>query len=153
MAEHTADKTSRPHPARALFADDEPAVRFLEHRRDEFRICCGDPSAAEPATEQGTLLPGGEQACNVGWQPMGSAPRDGTEVLLRVDRRAGIPGSCLVGHYMPRGHCIKDHPVIDSGWYFWTGMMFDKASKPVLWMPIPGAAEREGKNSPSAVRS
>lgn len=71
------------------------------------------------------------------WQPMETAPRDGTEVLLQVEYRSGIPGKCLVGHYMPGGHCIEDHPAIDSGWYFWNGCMFDRASKPMRWMPLP----------------
>lgn len=69
--------------------------------------------------------------------PMDSAPLDGTEVLLRVKRRAGIPGKFLVGHYMPGGHCIEDHPAIAAGWYFWNGCMFDAASEPEGWMPLP----------------
>lgn len=76
-----------------------------------------------------------------GWQPMKTAPRDGTEVLLRVAYRAGIPGKCLVGHWMPGGHCIGDHPPIDEGWYFWNGYMFDKASKPIAWLLIPESPE------------
>jgi hypothetical protein len=71
------------------------------------------------------------------WQPMETAPKDGTEVLLRVEYRAGIPGKCLVGHYMGGGHCIEDHPPIDSGWYFWNGCRFDNRAKPIEWMPIP----------------
>jgi len=69
--------------------------------------------------------------------PMDSAPLDGAEVLLRVKMRAGIPGKYLVGHYMQGGHCIEDHPAIDAGWYFWNGCMFDKASEPDGWMPLP----------------
>lgn len=71
------------------------------------------------------------------FQSMDSAPRDGTEVLLKVEILAGIRGKFLVGHYMPGGHCIEDHPAIDSGWYFWNGCMFDKASKPLEWAPLP----------------
>lgn len=71
------------------------------------------------------------------WKPMNTAPRNGTEVLLQVERRAGIPGKCLVGHWMPGGHCIEGHPPIDAGWYFWNGRMFDKASTPVQWMRLP----------------
>ena len=71
------------------------------------------------------------------WQPMSSAPLDGTEVVLVVEHRAGIPYGCLVGHFMVGGHCIEDSPPIDRGWYFWTGCMFDKASKPVCWSPLP----------------
>jgi hypothetical protein len=71
------------------------------------------------------------------WRPIQSAPKDGTEVLLAVKLRAGVPGKLLVGHYMPGGHCIEDHPAIDAGWYFWNGCMFDKAAKPTHWMPLP----------------
>ena len=71
------------------------------------------------------------------WQPMETAPLDGTEVLLAVELRANITGRCLVGHWMRGGHCIEDHPPIEQGWYFWNGSMFDKASKPLYWMPLP----------------
>jgi len=79
------------------------------------------------------------------WQPMKTALRDGTELLLAVERRAGISGRCLVGHYMPGGHCVEDHPPIAEGWYFWNGSMFDKASKPIAWMPLPEAAAAGGE--------
>jgi len=77
------------------------------------------------------------------WQPMDTAPKDGTEILLLVERRAGISGKMLVGHWMPGGHCIEGHPPIDEGWYFWSGSMFDKASRPLRWMPLPEAAGRK----------
>jgi hypothetical protein len=73
------------------------------------------------------------------WRPMESAPKNGTEVLLAVRIRAGVAGKMLVGHFMPGGHCIEDHPAIEAGWYFWNGSMFDKASEPVAWMPLPAA--------------
>jgi hypothetical protein len=73
-----------------------------------------------------------------GWQPIETCPRKaGKEYLLRVKVRAGIRGSSLVGHWMPGGHCIEDHPAIDGGWYFWNGCMFDLAAEPTHWMPLP----------------
>lgn len=69
--------------------------------------------------------------------PMETAPKDGSEVLLRVKHRAGIPGKFLVGHYVPGGHCIEDHPPVASGWYFWNGCMFDRAAEPINWIPLP----------------
>lgn len=75
----------------------------------------------------------------VGWQPMETAPKNGTEILIEVEWRAGIRGKCLVGHYMAGGNCIEDHPPIDAGWYFWNGCTFDRAAKPVRWMHIPPA--------------
>jgi hypothetical protein len=80
-----------------------------------------------------------------GWQPIESAPKkSGQEVLLLVRVRAGIPFGMLVGHWMPGGHCIEDHPAIDGGWYFWNGCMFDKASEPTHWMPLPPAPNSKG---------
>jgi hypothetical protein len=73
-------------------------------------------------------------------QPMDTAPKDGTEVILRVKMRAGIPHQYLVGHYMPGGHCIEDHPPIAAGWYFWNGCMFDSASEPEGWLALPHEA-------------
>lgn len=72
---------------------------------------------------------------------METAPKDGTEVILQVKLRAGIPHKFLVGHYMPGGYCIEDHPEIDAGWYFWNGCMFDKAAEPERWWPLPNAVE------------
>lgn len=71
------------------------------------------------------------------WKSMETAPKDGQEIILKVERRAGIPGKCLVGHYMVGGHCIDDHPPINSGWYFWNGCMFDTAAKPIAWDELP----------------
>ncbi len=71
------------------------------------------------------------------WQPMATAPKDGREVLLQVAYRAGIPGKCLVGHWQRGGLCIEDQPAIDAGWYFWNGLMFDKAAEPTRWLPLP----------------
>lgn len=69
------------------------------------------------------------------WQPIATAPKDGTEILLCVESRSRNAGGMLVGHYMPGGHSISE------GWYFWSGSMFDKSSKPTHWMPLPEAAE------------
>lgn len=71
------------------------------------------------------------------WHTIDSAPKDGTEVLLAVEMRAGIPKGVLVGHYMGGGHCIEGHPPISAGWYFWNGCMFDEAAKPTHWSPLP----------------
>ena len=71
------------------------------------------------------------------WRPIDTAPRDGSEVLLRVKVRAGISGKCLVGHYMKGGHCIEGHPPISAGWYFWNGSFFDSAAGPTHWLPLP----------------
>lgn len=77
------------------------------------------------------------------WRPMGTAPKDGTEVLLVVERRAGMAECCLVGHWMPGGHCIEDHPPIAEGWYYWYGNFFNLAEKPLYWMPLPSVPSQE----------
>lgn len=83
------------------------------------------------------------------WHPMSTAPKTGEEVLLCVETRAGMDGKMLVGHFMPGGHCIDDHPPISEGWYFWNGCMFDKAAKPTCWMALPKAdAEEALKEKP-----
>ena len=80
-----------------------------------------------------------------GWRPIETAAKDGgKEVLLRVKMRAGIPGGLLVGHWMDGGFTVgDDHPAIAGGWYFWNGRMFDKASEPTHWMPLPSPPEPE----------
>lgn len=77
------------------------------------------------------------RVAQLGWQSIETAPKDGTEVILAVKMRAGIRHGILVGHYMEGGFCIEDHPAIDAGWYFWNGSMFDLASKPTHWKPLP----------------
>jgi hypothetical protein len=71
------------------------------------------------------------------WQPIETAPKDGTEILLRVKKRAGVTGKYLVGHYMEEGSYCDEYPPIDKGWYFWNGCSFDKASEPTNWMHLP----------------
>jgi hypothetical protein len=75
------------------------------------------------------------------WRPMDTAPRNGTEILLRVKLRAGMSGCMLVGHFMQGGHCIEDHPPIPQGWYFWDGSMFDRAAEPEAWLPLPAESK------------
>ena len=84
------------------------------------------------------------------WRSIETAPKDGTEVLLRVERRAGVPGGLLVGHFMSGGHCIEDHPPIDRGWYFWNGAIFDRAANPTHWMPLPAPPTESAVESAKA---
>lgn len=66
------------------------------------------------------------------WFPIDSAPKDGRDVLLLLGTRL-----CVVGHYMPGGHCIEDHPPIDKGWYYWNGAMFAVSDDPIAWTSLP----------------
>jgi hypothetical protein len=70
--------------------------------------------------------------------PIDSAPKDGREVLLLVQEEGLRQPKYFVGHYMPGGHCIEDHPPIDKGWYWWNGRMFDMGYTPTHWAPLPG---------------
>ena len=88
-------------------------------------------------TKKRNELTSDEQVKISKWNPIETVPKDGREVILKVKIRAGIPGKCLIGHFMPGGHCIEDHPPIEAGWYFWNGYMFDKAAEPIEWMPLP----------------
>lgn len=77
------------------------------------------------------------------WRPIDTIPKDKDgdpepgEFLLLVKSRAGVPYKCLVGHWMPGGCCIEDHPPVARGWHFWNGAMFDRASDPTHWMRLP----------------
>lgn len=62
------------------------------------------------------------------WQTMDTAPKDGTEVILRDAHMVRV-----LAHYMAGGFCIEDHPAINAGWYFWDGYMFNNSFKPLAW--------------------
>ena len=86
------------------------------------------------------------------WRSMDSAPKDGSDVLIQTAMRTGSSSGistylCLVGHYMPGGHCIEDHPPIEQGWYSWTGSQFQKPHKPIAWMPLPAIDAAQGDPS------
>lgn len=96
----------------------------------------GERAAYREGVEEGTKIAARQPAA---WNSMDTAPKDGTEILIEVELRAGVGGRCLVGHYMRGGHCIEDHPPIAEGWYFWNGCAFDKAAKPIRWRHIQPA--------------
>lgn len=68
------------------------------------------------------------------WQPIASAPKDGTEIILKVKSRAGIPKKFLIGHWASG---CNDYQAIKGGWYFWNGCLFDDAAEPLEWLPLP----------------
>jgi hypothetical protein len=67
------------------------------------------------------------------WQDIATAPKDGTEILVRCQNRAGLPGT-VVAHF---ASWIEDHPPIDAAFYFWNGGQFTPATKPTHWTPLP----------------
>jgi hypothetical protein len=127
------------------------AILNAAYKGNLFRVTFGmvvviDPrnELVDPDADTLEVHPKVKAALEAGeWQPIDTAPKDGTEVLLMVERRAGMTGCSLVGHYMQGGHCIEDHPPISAGWYFWNGCMFDTAAKPTHWLPLPSAPEKD----------
>lgn len=101
-----------------------PPIEWWDRLVETLRAAAGLPAA--PVRSEATEL-----------YAMDTAPLDGREVLIKVERRAGVRDRWLVGHWMPGGHCIEDHPPIEAGWYGWTGGMFRPAEKPVGWLPLP----------------
>ena len=93
---------------------------------------CGCPrGAVDPE-----LLP--KVQAGKSWLPISTFPKNERgepkpgEVLLKL-----ASGITVVGHWMPGGFCIEDHPSIEAGWYTWAGSMFDLAHQPTHWMPLP----------------
>jgi hypothetical protein len=138
----TASLRALPSPAEAVNGSKHHAcdlLPLLDSDRAEAGENCAEclTIVAKLAKYESAPAEAGEKPTE--WRPMESAPKNGTEVLLAVRIRAVVAGKMLVGHFMPGGHCIEDHPAIEAGWYFWNGSMFDEASEPVAWMPLPAA--------------
>lgn len=114
-------------------------MRHIDVVIDKLEVIVDELVSSKKLRVAQTALVSARKAKNetLGLQKMETAPRDGREVLLKVAYRAGIPGKYLVGHYMPGGHCIEDHPPISAGWYFWNGCEFDRAAEPIAWMELP----------------
>lgn len=68
------------------------------------------------------------------FRPMSQAPKDGTEIIIKVKSRAGIPKKFLIGHWASG---CNDYQAIKGGWYFWNGCLFDDAAEPLEWLPLP----------------
>lgn len=64
------------------------------------------------------------------WQPIDSAPTDGTVVWVYNDAAHGLPGFCCKAAYHP-----------DAGW------CCDELREATLWMPIEAAAQIEAKRA------
>jgi hypothetical protein len=76
----------------------------------------------------------GTQATWPEWREIATAPKDGTEVLVRVIR-ANCPGS-LVAHYTHGGG--EEQPPFGPAWFFYDGSGFrELAHAPTKWLPLP----------------
>jgi hypothetical protein len=70
------------------------------------------------------------------WQPIETAPKDGTEVLLFYPRyRQGI----FIGHFDVSVHMShgKETYRSEKWWNGGYGGMFGKEPEPTHWMPLP----------------
>lgn len=86
-----------------------------------------------PNTRASTLEDIASRIVAPAWQPITTAPKDGTEILVRCQNRAGLPGT-VVAHFCS---WVEDHPPIAETFYFWDGVQFKEAVKPTHWMPLP----------------
>jgi len=68
------------------------------------------------------------------WQPIETAPKDATEILLLVEKD-GMKHP-IVAHWAHGGG--EDQPPFGPAWFRWTGWDFAEViHKPTHWAPIP----------------
>ena len=81
-----------------------------------------------------------EARAAMAWQPIDTAPKDGTHVFLYV------PGDSLyptVGHYDTREYFLKEYgdaDYMDEGWrwsYGYPADFHEDVLEPTHWMPLP----------------
>lgn len=68
------------------------------------------------------------------WQPMHTAPTDGTEVLLSVD------GLVELGHYDSDKHAKHPKPYWTTSATRARGVMWSRRNPPIAWQPKPPPA-------------
>lgn len=104
---------------------DDPAVKcvFVDMRPDDFEALLHEAAdALEAAREDG-------------WQPMETAPKDGTRVLLWIEW-SDVP---VVGEFShDRWWADTEHYEVSCGAYCYGGSVSsDKNMKPTHWHPLP----------------
>lgn len=72
------------------------------------------------------------------WQPIGTAPKDGTWILLYDPEKNVAVGGCW--HTEEE---INNSNAYEPGWSWWTSdedyVMWDDGNEPTHWMPLPAA--------------
>lgn len=81
-------------------------------------------------------------ADQVGWRPIETAPKDGTDIILHS------PGRTTIGHWTTDEECrvdigdcggechCREYEFIDPSWVSWDGG-FTEEHPPTHWMPLP----------------
>lgn len=62
------------------------------------------------------------------WQPIETAPKDGSDVLLFYAEVYGQTHQVIIGHWNPRGFWVWQHRAVRGYSY-----------EPTHWMPLPPA--------------
>lgn len=70
-----------------------------------------------------------------GWQPIETAPRDGTMVLIYTTRRVGVKAQRIVGPHVRQAY---------FAYGLWQMGDFSTCELPTHWMPLP-PAPKEGE--------
>ncbi|MCA0276314.1 MAG: hypothetical protein LCH86_09935 [Proteobacteria bacterium] len=79
-----------------------------------------------------------------GWQPIETAPKDGTVVILYCPQGDGNPGSTYrvtVGNWWSS----QDDQEPWEGWVSWDGGFSEDTMMPTLWQPLPAPPSRIDK--------
>ena len=69
------------------------------------------------------------------WQPMDSAPRDGTQILLLIKRTTGTRRSVEMGRYEADNHSKNPRPYWVRLTSEYVGEM--RSNQPLAWMALP----------------
>ena len=67
------------------------------------------------------------------WQPIESAPKDGTKILLYYQDRSRV----VCGHWYWDGYAKKPRPYWTSDNEQLWGRYFHRETSPTHWMPLP----------------
>lgn len=87
----------------------------------------------------------------VTWRPIESAPKDGTNVLLRVGKvDAGFVGMAVqIGRWVPGDPIIRKGPRGRSMWRYQRSASanFDECHQPTHWLPLPSPPARSAEET------
>jgi len=120
-------------------------------------LLTGKPFVFDPATHFCHADDGGAPECGIkyvpaaqvqddlGWKPIETAPKDGSEIILFCPKGDGTPGMTFrvtSGSWFipPVGGSISDPEVdedVPPAWLSWDGGFSEETMMPTHWMPLP----------------